>query len=90
MPQLILLRVPAAGDRSVRGSARNSLSGRVTSSQKSAPGPSSDPCRPYSTIQTSVPTPTSSNKAITSALRMRTQPWDAGCPISPSSFVPWM
>jgi len=46
--------------------------------------------RPHSTMTTRVPTGTCSKSSITDALVMRTQPSEAGCPIRPSSSVPWM
>ena len=41
-------------------------------------------------MHTRVPTATRSNRSITSALVMRTQPCDRGTPMGQSSGQPWM
>lgn len=43
-----------------------------------------------SLMRTSVPGVTWPNNSMTSALRIRTQPWLAGSPICASWLVPWM
>src|SRR5206468_342036 len=48
-------------------------------------------CRAQVT-KTGVPTGTRAYSAITSGIRIRTQPWDAVCPIDPYSLgsIPWI